>query len=197
MKSALIAKLISTIINPIALISLVPFLLIHKTTNNLHLAIYWTEISFIFILIFSLFVLLGVRLGYFSNLDISKRSQRPLLYSFAILMALVYLITLFVLQAPLVLYIAVIALCLFLAIGEVINSKIKLSLHVGTLVAFITTVIEVYGLIFIPLYILVPLVAWSRLKTMNHTPREVIVGGIVGLLLTVAVYLVFEYIIVV
>ncbi len=197
MKSALIAKLISTVINPIALISLVPFLLIHKTTSNLHLAIYWTEISFIFILIFSLFVLLGVRFRYFSNLDISKRTQRPLLYSLAISMALIYLITLFVLQAPLVLYIAAIALCLFLAIGEIINSKIKLSLHVGTLVAFVTTVVEVYGLIFIPLYLSVPLVAWSRIKTRNHTLKEIVIGGIVGFILTVAVYLVFEYIIVV
>jgi hypothetical protein len=193
--SLLTAKIISTVINPLFLISLVPFVLVYKITQNTDIAIYWSVISFVFIAIFSLFVLGGVKLGYFSNLDISNRKQRPLLYSFAIALSLVYLLFLYILKAPFVLFLGVIALALGLAVGDFINTKIKASLHVGTLVAFITTLVEVYGFYLVFLYLLVPVVAWARIKTHNHTIREIVAGGIVGFILTLAVYSAFEVII--
>ena len=188
------AQTISTVINPVILIALVPFLLIYKTTQNSTEAIYWSGISFIFIIIFSLFVVIGVKLGYFSNFDISNRTQRPLLYSFAIVLSLIYLLFLFILHAPLVLFMGIIALALGLAVAELINRKIKASLHVGTLVAFITALVIIYGSQFILAYILVPLVAWARIETKNHTPKEIFAGGTVGFLLTIVVYAAFKYI---
>lgn len=188
-------QLVSTIINPIILIMLVPYILIHKTTHNIQAAFYWSGVSFIFILIFSAFVLIGVKKGYFSDLDISNRKQRPLLYSFAIVLSLIYLLCLFVMHAPFVLFMGVIALALGLAIGELINTKIKVSLHVGTIMAFVTSLVLIYGVQFILVYPLVPMVAWARIKTHNHTPKEIIVGAVVGFILTLVVYVAFEYII--
>jgi hypothetical protein len=193
--SARFAKIISTVINPIVLISFVPFVLVHKVSQDFNLAIYWTLISFIFIIIFSIFVLVGIRVGFFSNLDISNRNQRPLLYSFAIILSLIYLSVLFILKAPFILSIGIISLALGLAIGELINTRIKASLHVGTLVAFVTTIVEIYGAHFLIAYALVPLVAWARIKTHNHTMKEILVGCAIGFFLTIAVYLVIEYII--
>ena len=189
------AQIVSTIINPIALISLIPYILIHKTTSSTEQSLFWSGFSFVFIIIFSIFVLLGLKLGYFSNLNISNRKERTLLYSFAIVLSLVYLLSLYILSAPLVLFMGVTALALGLAIGEVINIKIKLSIHVGTLVAFVTSLVLIYGAQFASLYILVPLVGWARLKTLNHTLLEIILGGTVGFFLTLVVYGVFQYII--
>lgn len=189
-----LAQVISTIINPLILLSVVPFILIHKITKDTALSFYWSEVSFIFILIFSVFVLIGVQLKYFSNLDISNRRQRPLLYSFAIFLSLTYLIFLFVYHAPSVLIIGVIALGLGLAVAEIINMRIKISIHVGTITAFATSLVLIYGLLLAPVFLFIPLVSWARIKTKNHTPREVVAGGIVGFLLTIAVYIAFEYI---
>ena len=189
------AQIISTVINPVILIALIPFLLIYKVNQDLGAAFYWSGISFIFIIIFSVFVLFGVKLGYFSNLDISNRALRPLLYSFAIVLSLIYLLFLFILHAPTILFMGIIALAMGLAVAELINTRIKASLHVGTLVAFITSLVIIYGFSFILAYVLVPLVAWARIETKKHTLKEVLVGGTVGFLLTIVVYIAFEYII--
>lgn len=189
-----LAQIISTILNPLVLLSLVPFILVYKVTKDFNISVYWTEVSFVFMLIFSIFVLTGVKLKYFSDLDISNRRQRPLLYSFAIFLSLAYLIFLFTFHAPIVLIFGVVALGLGLTIAEIINMKIKISLHVGTMTAFVTALVLIFGINLVPTFFLVPLVAMARIKTKNHTPTEVLIGGTVGLLLTIAVYIAFKYI---
>jgi len=46
----------------------------------------------------------------------------------------------------------------------------------------------VYKGYFFLLLILIPLLAWARIKTKEHTPTETIIGSILGVVITLIVY---------
>lgn len=190
-----IAQFISTVLNPFFLISPVAYLLVLKTTNNYDLAFFWEVISLIFILIVSVFILIGVEKKVFSDLDISKRTQRPLLFTFAIGLSAIYTIFLYFLKAPNILFIVVFALILGLIVFGGVNRITKASIHVGTVSAFAVSSSLVYGGLFYLTLFLIPLVAWARIKTHNHTKQQTVIGAVLGILITLVVYVIFKYIV--
>lgn len=189
------AKLISIVFNPVLLISLVPYILVLKSTNDKNVAVYWTIFSLIFIGILSLFIMLGIKLHYFSDLDISKRSQRPLLFTFSIFLSASYVVFLYLLKAPSILFIAIFALILGLTVFEIANRYTKVSIHVATISAFTTSLFIVYDGIFVLSLFLIPLVSWARIKTHNHTKKQTIIGASLGIVTTLTVYVIFKYIV--
>lgn len=189
------AQFISTTLNPIFLLTPVPYILVVKTTESPVDAFFWEIFSLIFILIFSVFILIGVEKGFFSDFDISKRQQRPMLFTFAISLCAIYTIFLYFLKAPNILFIAVFSLILGLILIEIINRITKVSLHVATIAAFTTSLSLVYGGVFYISFLLIPLVAWSRIKTKNHTKKQTLLGTLLGVLTTLVVYVIFKYIV--
>jgi hypothetical protein len=189
-----IAQFISTVINPITLLSPVAYFLVLKQTGSRELAFFWEIISLIFILIISVFILIGVEEKIFSDFDISKRKQRPVLFTFAIGLSAIYIVFLYFLKAPSILFIASFTLILGLITFEVVNRITKASIHVGTISAFTTSVSLVYGGLFFLSLFLIPLVAWSRIETYNHTKKQTVIGGTLGVLITLVVYVIFKYI---
>ncbi len=193
--SKFFAQIISTILNPILLLAPAPYLLVLKSTNNPSLAYFWEILSLIFILVVLVFILLGVERKTFSDLDISKRKQRPLLFTFAIGLSAIYTIFLYFLNAPRSLFIAVFTLILGLVIFELVNRTTKASLHVGTVSAFATSLFIVYDGVFILTFLLIPLVAFARIKTHNHTQQQTVIGAVLGILITLIAYVIFKYIV--
>jgi len=188
--SDLFAEIISFVLNPVVILIPLPGYLIYETTGVISQIILWSLISFIFIFLFFIFIATGVRLKYFSDFDISKRKQRPTLYFFAIFLVCLFIISLFYLQAPKIIFIATFALTAGLIIFQVVNFFIKASAHVATITVFVTSMIVIHKE---PLYLLgyvpVLLVSWSRIKLKKHTPLEAAVGGILGVILSIIVYM--------
>ena len=85
-------------------------------------------------------------------------------------------------------------LILGLWIAEAINAKLKISMHAAAITGFACLLVLIYGYKFIILFLLVPLVAWARIKTRNHTFSQTIAGSVFALLLTFAIYTIFNYI---
>lgn len=193
--SKLFAKIISTVLNPLLILSVLPYILVFKATADVSKAYFWTIFSLVFILIFSAFVLIGIEKGFFSDLDVSRRKQRPLLYTFAIALSACYVSFLYFLKAPEVLFIALFGLIFGLVVMEFINRITKASIHVATVAAFATALTLGFGLVYILSFIAVPLVAWARIITHNHTKRQTLIGGVMGVLITLTVYVIFKYII--
>lgn len=191
----LFARFVSTILNPLLILVPVPYILVLKATGSINSAFFWTMFSLVFMLILSTFILLGIRMHYFSDLDISKRSQRPLLFTFSIFLSSSYVVFLYLLNAPSILFIAIFALILGLTVFEIANRYTKVSVHVATVSAFATSLFVVYDGIFVLSFFLIPIVAWARLKTKNHTKKQTIIGALLGILITFAVYVIFKYII--
>ena len=139
-----------------------------------------------------MFILIGITKGYFSDLDISHKSQRPMLFSFAILLSSIYILCLYFLNAPKVLFIAVFALFAGLLAIEVVNRFTKASIHVATVSALATSLSLIYGGVFFLSFLIVPLVSWARIRTNNHTKQQTVIGAIIGIVITTIVYAIFE-----
>ncbi len=193
--SKIFAKIVSTVVSPILILAVMPYIFILKTTGNLSSAFFWTVFSWIFLLVFFVGLLLGIEKGYFSDLDVSKRSQRPLLFTFAIGLSLFYIVFLYFLKAPGILFIALFGLIFSLILMELVNRVTKASVHVATVSAFATSLVLSFGSFYILSFILVPLVAWARIKTHNHTKQQTLIGAVLGVLITLIVYVIFKYIV--
>ena len=187
-----VARLISLIFNPIVVLAVLPYVVVLKATGNAVQAYYWTGYTLLFLLIMAIFVLYGVKRKMFTDIDISKREQRPIVFFISILIGLVYLCGLYFFHAPHMLFVITFGILGGITVAGVINTFIKASIHTATISALLFSVAVVYGGYFILLLLLIPLVAWARIKEKRHTLSEAVVGGMLGILLSLIVYIVIE-----
>ncbi len=185
-----IAKAISFFLGPIFILFPVPFILVSKINQNYYSALKWSVFSYAFVLAVAVFVLIGVMLGKFSNFDVSKREQRPLLFLFSAFIMSCYLLSLIVLSAPKILYVGFFALLLGLVTIVIVNRWVKASIHLATATSVVLFMGIVYGGYYFLLLLLIPVLAWARIKTKEHTFMETAIGTILGLVLTLIVYII-------
>ena len=154
------ARLISFLFHPFFISILATFLLVFKNTQSLFAALEWTFFTGVFISAIFLFEYYGVKRGYFSNFDISRRKQRAPLYTFAIVTLLVVIFSLLILHGPNQLIIGATSLAVSLLILNIVNMKIKASVHVAGISAFILSMAIIYGGFSYIAMILIPIIAW-------------------------------------
>lgn len=184
----MLARFISFVSNPIFILIALPYFLVFKSTKDTYTAFLWSLYTFCFLLVFALFVLIGVRKKYFSDLDVSIQNQRPVLYFVAALLSLFYLFGLFLLHGPPILFITIIGIMLGIFIGSLINIKVKASVHVAAMSALLTSLSAVYGGYFLLSLLFIPLICWARIEIKRHTLKEVVTGGVFGILLALFMY---------
>ncbi len=186
----LFAKAISFFLGPVFILLPIPFILVAKFTQDYSYALKWTIFSYVFILAVALFVIIGVFLGAFSNFDVSKREQRPLLFSFSAFAIFCYLLSLIVLHGPRILFLALFTIVLGLIAIVIVNKWIKASIHVAIVTSVVLLMVIIYKGYSFLLLPLIPLLAWSRVKTKKHTLMETIIGSILGIVIILIVYIV-------
>lgn len=188
-----IAKLVNVLLHPIVVTILGVFLIVYTATHEERLAIFWTFVSLLFSGIIGLFVLFGVKKGFFNNLDVSNRKQRIILYPFIIAVVFLFIGFVFVTHGPKVLIDASLFSIFALIILDAVNTKIKVSGHVGVVSAFVTGLIYTFGLIALISLLLVPLITWARIIEKRHTLRETVVGVFCGAGLTLIAIFVVQF----
>lgn len=188
-----LAQLISLLSNPLIVLFPVPFLLIYRVNGDIAAASQWTFITFIFVLLVAIYILLNVEWGKFSDFDVSKREQRPVLFHFSGIIVIFYTLSLLVLNGPRVLYITVFGIILGVILLSFINQYIKASIHLATLTSVLVMVIIFYKVSLLSLF-LIPIVAWSRIKINRHSLMETITGTVFGFLLTLLMYTTLKYV---
>src|SRR3989344_2882354 len=99
----LLANLISALSNPLIISIPLSYSLVLKTTGELIYALGWALISLLFASVVGLFVFLGVRKGFFSDLDVRKREERTRLFVFSAVVSVLYLVTVLTTGGPKVL----------------------------------------------------------------------------------------------
>lgn len=184
------AKAVSFFLGPVFTLLPIPFILVSRSSQDYSHILRWTIFSYAFILAVALFVIAGVMLGVFSNFNVSKREQRPLLFSFVAFTIFCYLLALFILNGPKILFLTVFAVIFGLIVFAIVNRRIKASLHLGTATAVFLFIGIAYKGYFFLLLLLIPLLAWSRIKMKEHTPKETIIGSILGIVITLIMYIV-------
>ncbi len=191
-----LAKIISVVSNPLIVSLPFCFALIFKSRGDFSYAVLWTIISGVFAGIVGLFVSVGVKRGFFSDYDVSVRKQRPPLFAFAGIMSILYFVLVLYLNGPRILLIGLAALILGIVIAEIINTKIKASIHLAVFSAFSIVVGLLYGGWFWALLLTAPVVAWSRIVLKRHQLAETVVGSTFGISIVFISYLVVKYLII-
>ena len=186
----LIAKGISNILSALAVVVEATFVLSYLGTKNLWLSLQWTLVSSIFILLLLGVVYYYVRKGKFSDLDVSTQKQRPLLFLLDFILALVYLPTLYLLHAPITLFVGNIAVFAIVIILVIVNKFIKASVHMAILSGALTLFVFMGGPIYLWGFLLIPVLAWARLTTKRHTLKEVIAGTVLGILVATLIVII-------
>jgi membrane-associated phospholipid phosphatase len=79
------------------------------------------------------------------------------------------------------------SLLLVIVIIYAVRPHWKISGHL-TAATGVCTVLSLIDSIFVPTAVLLPIVAWSRLKLGAHTPSQIIAGIAIGLAVPVAVF---------
>lgn len=180
----LFANIVTWILHPIVLSFPAVFLIAYEAHGNLSEAFIWTCVSVLFSLLIIGFVLIGIKRGIFTNIDVSNRKQRVFLYPFAIIVVLLFGVIVYLFNGPYTLTAASICFVLGLIILDLINRKIKASIHVASVAAGVTGVVMAFGGFTYLLFLLIPLTAWARVVEKKHTPMETIVGACAGVSLT-------------
>ncbi len=177
------ARIITFIFHPIVLVSPAVFLIIIATGYSLNEALLWSGVALGFVIFIALYIRAGMMIGFFTNFDVSKREQRIYLFPLVILAGITFLFSLIVLNGPRSLFMAIIYFLISVAVLTLVTLRIKASVHVGGITAAIISAIYFFGVEFSFLLILIPIMAWARIKEKRHTYRETVVGFALGLLL--------------
>lgn len=128
----------------------------------------------------SLKMYLNSRDGTYTNFDVSNKTQRQSWYVFAIFILLVVTVILFVTEQPRTLRFSVLFSLILLITSQLINYRIKSSLHVSFTIYLSFLIIPMnlkIGILFLTFTILI---AWARLTLARHTFKEIVAGTIIG-----------------
>jgi hypothetical protein len=180
-----IARYVSNILAP-ATISL-PFVVLvalYHAHNTLAALLYAALTLFFLSLGPMLYILIGVRLGKISDVDVSRRKERagPFLFGLASvglgLLALRYTNGPRALES--MLFMTVISGVIMMAI----TCWWKISIHASSLASALTMLTVLYGAIVVPLFTLLVMVSWSRVVLRRHTVAQVISGSVLSIVLS-------------
>lgn len=135
-----------------------------------------------------LFILFLFRLGRVSNLNLEVKEQRTLPLLFAIGAACIGLGIFYVIGTPREIIWAGIAYIANGVIFGAITQFWKISFHTGVYTGCITVLVLIlHDARFGWLFLLVPLIAWARVRRKRHTLIQTIVGVLIALINTVVI----------
>jgi membrane-associated phospholipid phosphatase len=183
-----IARHVSNILAP-ATISL-PFILLvafYQAQDKLSALIYACITLFFLSIGPLLYIIIGVRLGKLSDIDVSRRSQRfgPFIFGIASTMIGWFILTLT--NGPRNLQTVMIITIFSGIIMMLITLWWKISMHASSLGGVATMLTVLYGAVMLPLFVLLVLVSWSRVVLRRHTVPQVIAGSLAGIVLSLII----------
>ncbi|HWZ17876.1 MAG TPA: phosphatase PAP2 family protein [Ktedonobacteraceae bacterium] len=183
-----IARYVSYILAP-ATISL-PFILLvafYQTQDQLSALIYACITLFFLSVGPLLYIIIGVRLGKLSDIDVSRRTQRAGPFIFGIVSVMIGWLVLTLTNGPRNLQTVMIITVFSGIIMMVITFWWKISMHASSLGGVATMLTVLYGAVMLPLFVLLILVSWSRVVLRRHTVSQVIAGSLAGILLSLVI----------
>jgi len=187
-----IASLISNILNPFIIGSLLILLISFQSTGNTLEAVKWSAILLALTLLPT--YLAAVYLVGRKKMDrifTDVRQQRTSIYIVTILLAVITFAILLFLKAPTML----IALCVTGVTATVLYTCInlwwKISLHAAFTTTMVTILVILFGYLGAISIVLIPLIVWSRLKLNCHTPMQLIAGALLAVINAGTVFYLF------
>lgn len=188
-----VARIISEVANPIFVAPPIFFIIALHTAPDVMQALLWWMVTVVGISAAPLlFILRGVRLGYFSDHHVSIREQRlmPLLFAIGCVGFVFALLLLLHASSPLIATVtAVLTTC---TIATVITRYWKISFHLVGMAGAVTVLWILFGPLAVLLAPMVILVAWARWRVGAHTPLQALAGTVLAVSVTVATFWLFR-----
>lgn len=134
------------------------------------------------------FILIMIKRGKISDVSISDRSQRYAPYLMSVICYIGAAVYLYILRAPMWLPAFFVGAAVVSAISMLITRFWKISAHVGATAGVAGAIywLAYRGMLISPMewvsisFIIVGLVAWSRLYLSRHTPLQVLAGALLA-----------------
>ena len=183
-----VARRVSNILAP-ATISL-PFIVLvafYQSQDQLTAFIYACITLFFLSVGPLLYIIIGVRLGKLSDIDVSRRSQRVGPFIFGIVSVMIGWFVLTLTNGPRNLQTVMIITVFSGIIMMAITFWWKISMHASSLGGVATMLTVLYGAVMLPLFVLLVLVSWSRVVLRRHTVTQVIAGSLAGIVLSLVI----------
>ncbi len=184
-----IAVALTHVLNPTY--SLLPILVLvtYLGTQSWLEALKWTGLAACMVVLPLLgFIHRQVRAGVYADSQVSMREQRHIIYALGAVCTTLYCVAVWTLDGPLELKATLMALFASGLAAMGVNLFLsKVSIHTGGLAGLITILIVMFGRGALPIILLVPLVAWSRVVLGRHTVRQVIAGALMAVTVTTVV----------
>jgi hypothetical protein len=134
------------------------------------------------------YLLIGIKRGFVSDMELSVRSERPRFILISLASDVLALVILRFLDGPYLLSLIVLTY-FFLAVTMLtISSFWKISMHMAGVGGFSTALVFVFGAPALWAFISLPLVAWARLHRRKHTPAQLVAGALAGALVTFLIF---------
>lgn len=184
-----IAQWVSLAGSPFLLAALLLLIVSWHATHRVLPALGWSALAATFVTLGPLVILaLAVSAGRVRNLDLDLRAERPWPMVIALVITVVGLVVLWVLGAPRLLLILLLATLLGGFVALLITLRWKISIHAGGAAGAATVMTLLYGVQALPLLIGVVLIGWSRVVLGKHTWLQVVAGAAVSVVITVLVF---------
>ena len=173
------ARIISTIFSP-PLLALASIIIAAQAIED-EPVLYWTAISIVlFVLIPSLYVYSLVRRGHVTDFHMKIREQRfwPLII-ILLISSVVFSIMYFGGAPRLLLIISSVAIIQLMLI-VLITYRWKISGHCTAASGVAVLVVALFGQTLLPVSLIVPVIAWSRIRLDRHTFTQSLAGIFLG-----------------
>ncbi len=172
------SKVISNFFNPI--VSLLIYFIWFSTENLTFHEVLGKFLPILFIIIIPIAVWLfwNVKTGKYSNLDVSNRHQRKSFYFFIEATLLIYLTYLYI-KSRTIDWI-MLSILILLVVMQISNYFIKSSMHTAFNI-FVAALFFTENIwLGIAWLFLAIIIGFTRIILKRHTPQEVLMGGIIG-----------------
>lgn len=179
------ARHISNILSPTAVsIPMILLVALYQASNVTNALIY-AAVTLFFLSIGPFgYILLNVRMGKLSDVDVSKRSERAGPFIFGLISICLGWFVLVLTHGPGPLITTLMITAISGLVLMLITLWWKISLHASSLAGAATMLTAFYGAIMLPLFGLLVLVCWSRVVLRRHTLAQVIAGSLLSIVLS-------------
>jgi hypothetical protein len=136
----------------------------------------------------TVFINRGVRTGRWADRNVGAKGARLIVLGFILASVTIGLFLLTMLGAPRMLIGYVACMLASVAVLAAITTVWKISIHCAVASGSVCVLTLIYGLLVLPAYALVALLAWSRVKMTDHTLAQTVMGTVLGALAGAATY---------
>jgi hypothetical protein len=132
-------------------------------------------------------MMLGIRRRHLSDRHLSERAERPVMMVIGLVSVTVGLLITWWLGAPRALFALVSAMVTGVAVALAVTVFWKISIHTACAAGAVAILVIEFGPVLWATLPVVVAVAWARVALGDHTPAQVMVGVIVGLVVAASV----------